>query len=436
MGRDWRQRIPQPIKRRVRSVGRWVSYPVRLVLTSLFRRSVDALRALHVLPKPCVESDTLRLLIVHLTSRLGDTILVMPLIEALRAANPDARIEFAVEEAAAPLLRRLPQLDHVYALPLGQEPPVTAWQIMGRSLRVIRCYWTFMRKAAPSVCLLPRWDNDHYRSSLLAYLTGAPRRVGFSWKAVPGAERAPYRDSLLTNPIEGGDGMHEAARFCLLAARAGLVPEAAITQASSRVVPSLQRIAGDENWPALAERLGLEQGRRFAVISPGASMPRRLWPTTNWAQVCAQLEAIGYRIVLLSGRSDKDIAERLYEESGRRSVLVAGKTTLLESVAILQHASLFLGSDSGPGHVAGALGTPAVILFATVNDHDRNGFSSPQRIRPTGPSIVCCCPPESLSPCEGTCHAPSAHCIALITPDVVMAGALAVLRREPSKGAF
>jgi ADP-heptose:LPS heptosyltransferase len=435
MGRDWRQRIPQPIKRRVRSLGRWLCYPVRLMLTSLFRRGVDALRAFHVLPKPCTERDKLRLLIVHLTSHLGDTILVMPLIEALRAANPDARIEFAVEEAAAPLLRRMPQLDHVYALPLGREPPVTARQIIGRSLRVLRAYWAFMRNAAPSVCLLPRWDNDLYRSSLLAYLTGAPRRVGFSWRAVPGAQHAPYRDALLTNPIEGGDGMHEAARFCLLAAKAGLVPETSVSEASSRVVTSLQRMAADENWPALAERLGIERGRPFAVISPGASMLRRLWPRTNWTQVCARLEAIGYRIVLLSGRSDKEIAEGLYEESGKRPVLVAGKTSLLESAAILQHASLFLGSDSGPGHVAGALGTPAVILFVTVNDHDRNGISSPERIRPIGPSIVCCCPPEGLSPCEGTCHAPSAHCITLITPDVVMAAADAVLRREPSKDA-
>jgi ADP-heptose:LPS heptosyltransferase len=329
------------------------------------------------------------------------------------------------------LLSRMPELDHVYALPLGQDPPTTPWKTVRRSLRVIQAYWHFMRETSPDVCLLPRWDDDQYRSTLLAYLTGTPRRVGFSWKAVPGAARADYRDAFLTDAISGGSGLHEAARFCFLAAEAGLVPQATVDHAHSRVVPSLQRIAAAEDWMRLAMLLGIENSRPFAVISPGASMPRRIWPTSSWAEVCTQLATMGFQIVLLSGHSDKQVARRLQEEIGKGAVLVAGQTNLMESAALLQHASLFLGSDSGPGHIAGALGTPAVILFVTPHGRDPDGASSSDRIRPLGPGrVMCCCPPASLSPCESTCHAAYAHCITLIRPDAVLAAAIAVLQRE------
>jgi heptosyltransferase I len=391
------------------------------------RASVWVSRTLGVLPRRVAgDGSQTRLLIVHLTPHLGDTVLLMPMIEALRKANPGARIEVAVEETAAPLLRRMPELDGVYALPLGQAPPVTAALAIQRSLRVVRAYWKQMRGAAPDVCLIPRWENDQYRSRVLAYLTGSPRRVGFAWDSVPGAFPARYRDGLLTEAVRGGSGLHEARRFCLLAHAAGLVPREAMEE-DEHAVAALGRIAAHEDWPRLAERLGIDRTRPFAVIAPGATRAHRIWPTANWVQVCEALEAEGFEVVLLSGPSDKEIAERLYEERGRKGVLAAGVTNLMESTTLLAHASVFAGSESGPGHVAGALGVPTVVLFPTEESYDRDYPTSPRRIRPLGPLVKYCCQPRSLSPCAGTCIADAAHCIMLIEPEVVRSAVRSVL---------
>jgi ADP-heptose:LPS heptosyltransferase len=199
------------------------------------------------------------------------------------------------------------------------------------------------------------------------------------------------------------------------------------------VIPALRRIASEVDWRCLAERLGIDSNRPFAVIAPGASMPRRVWPTESWSKVSEWIEASGFQIVLLSGPSDKAIAERLHEMNGGRGVLVAGNTDLIESAALLSHANLFLGSDSGPGHLAGALGVPTIVLFATVQGLMPDGASSPERIRPVGPHVVCCCPPRRLSPCEETCEAAEAHCITLIEPDAVIQAAHSALEEAGSE---
>jgi ADP-heptose:LPS heptosyltransferase len=404
-------------------VRRRITFAVRALLAALFRSAVRLARALRLLPQPSGSFSEPRILITHLTPHLGDTIMVMPMIEALRAAQPKARIDFAAESSAVSLLSGLPGLDHVYSLPLGSKPPVSPLQSIGRVLRVTRAYLARRTELTPTLCLSPRWGDDQYRSNVLAFLTGAVRRIGFS------SPIASYRDSFLTEPIPGGNGLHEAERFCLLAAEAGLIPHSAIELAAKRPVASLRSLATEQDWPALAHRLGVQLGRPFAVIAPGATMPRRIWPIERWAEVARSLESMGMAVVLLSGPADRHISERLHQSCGQSTVLAAGRTNLLETVALLSNADLFLGSDSGPGHVAGALGVPSVILFITLPQHDPDGVSSPERIGPVGPFVEWCCPAQTLEPCTGACTAADAHCIAQISPSTVLRAAESVLQR-------
>jgi ADP-heptose:LPS heptosyltransferase len=393
-------------------------------MTGSFRLAVNLFRGLKILPNKSQRPDTF--LVVHLTSHLGDTILLMPLLSALRAAHPNARIEVAIESAAAPLLQRVPELDHVYSLPLTREPPVTISQSLRRVLEVCTSYWRQMRSCSAAVCLSPRWDNDQYRSHVLAYLVGSQRRIGFTWNSMPGFRAAPYRDKLLTEAISGASGMHEAARFCYLASTAGLIaPQQPVTAA----VPALQSVAAGVDWPSLTQRLGIDSSQPFAVIAPGASMPRRIWPVAKWAHICRALSERGLNVILLSGPSDAAVAQELHEASGRIGLLLAGQTNLLESTAIVSHASLFLGSDSGPGHVACALGTPTVVLFASAPGCDPNDPSAAARLHPLGPLLEYCSPSRNLDPCSGPCHATEPHCITLIQPQDVLQAVDAVLAR-------
>lgn len=126
-------------------------------------------------------------------------------------------------------------------------------------------------------------------------------------------------------------------------------------------------------------------------------------------------------IVLLSGPSDAELAQQLYLSIGRGAVVVAGGTTLLESVTLLSRADAFCGNDSGPGHIAGALGIPTVALFIAEAGADPDTLCSPGRFHPIGPRVACCAPAKCLPPCVDYCKAKFPHCIEGITVDQVLA---------------
>lgn len=400
-----------------------------------FRWSVNLARALGILPRPgrTVQGGQERFLIVNLTPHLGDAIMTMPMIEALRKAHPQSRIECAVEASTAPLLRGMPIVDHVYALTLGSIPPMTRGLVTKRTFRIACHYWQQMRHSAPTACVMPRWGDDLFRSNMLAYLIGAGRRIGFaSDVSAVQPHPLPYRDALLTEPLHGGRGVHEAEKFCLLLREAELVPRTPSGAASTSTIASLKDIAGRTGWPDLAERLGVDRNLPFVVVAPSASMPKRIWPIEYWVEVMTSLRAKDMQVVVLTGPQDVDLAKQLHEQSGSWATLVAGKTSLVESVALISHAELFLGSDSGPGHIAGAIGVPTVILFIAEEGCDPDGVSAPERIHPIGPHVVFCRPAKCLPPCVLCCEAPAAHCIKTILPSEVMEAASREMIRNSS----
>lgn len=397
-----------------------------------FQSSTFIARKLSLIRSPAssVQIGKESFLIVSLTPHLGDTIMKMPMIEALRNAHPQARIECAVEASAAPLLRMMPAVDRVYALNLGHIPPTTKWLSIKRVLLATYRYLQTMRQSAPTVCIMPRWGDDLFQSCVVGYLAGAPRRIGFAVNAkVPRERPFHYRDALLTEQIEGGSGIHEPERFCLLLRESGLLPPSEAGEGKHEV-GSLKHIAAMTDWQALAKRVRIDTSLPFAVIAPGASMPKRVWPLESWAEVIEDLRLQGMQVVLLSGAQDAAIAKRLHLLTGKWATLIAGETNLAESVTLISRASLFLGNDSGPGHIAGALGVPTVILFIAERGCDPDGPSAPERIHPIGPRVASCRPPKCIEPCVQCCEASEAHCIRTIQPRDVIAAAIHEMARS------
>ena len=399
----------------------------------IFRWGVNLARLLSILPRSGSKAhdNEERFLIVNLTPHLGDAIMNMPMIEALRKAHPRSRIEWAVGATVAPLLQMMPIVDHVYALELGYTPPMTRGRITQRAFRIVQYYWQQMRQSDPTICLMPRWGDDLFRSNMLAYLLGAPRRIGFISNVLePQQPQISYQDALLTELIQGGRGIHEPEKFCLLLREAGLIPNANTGEASIGIVSSLRHIAAATDWPALAARIGVGVNIPFAVVAPGASMPKRIWPIEYWTEVMMDLHAKGIHVIVLTGAQDATLARQLHEHSGGWATLVAGGTSLAESVTLISRAKLFLGNDSGPGHIAGALGVATIIFFIAEEGCDPDGASAPERIHPIGPYVVSCRPPKCLPPCILCCEASETHCIKTILPSVV----IEAVEREMARG--
>ena len=273
---------------------------------------------------------------------------------------------------------------------------------------------------------------------MLAYLLQAPKRIGFASNDFDRSQpTASYRDALLTCQVRGAQGMAEPARFLFLLEQAGLIPKTAPKAIDAEPNSSILAIAATVDWAALAARLGLDSHARLAIIAPGASAPRRMWPTDRWAAVLDHLHDSGFTVALLTGKHDAAIAGQLYNSIpiSRRTqtVLLAGVANLPESTCLIAHSQLFLGNDSGPGHIAGALGIPCVILFIAAEGADPDGPSAPERVRPMGQRVLCCRPYRTIAPCSGYCTADCAHCILQIQPDQVQRAIGSLMRADEGR---
>jgi ADP-heptose:LPS heptosyltransferase len=377
---------------------------IEIIMVYGFRLVVIAGRALQLLPTPpIVPPRPKRVLVIYLSPHLGDAVMLMPMLERLREAHPEAKLELAIDSLAAPLFRVLPWIDQIYGVRVSDGVRRRFFAIRG-VWRLTRAYLEMMKNLPVNICVMPRWGDDANRAHNLAYLLGTPRRIG--WKS----KTLQYRDGLLTEKYPDGPWTLDAVRFCRLAALSGLRPVSPENEIASSPARAMKEIAATIEWDGLANRLNVGD-RPFAVISPGASHPSRRWPIESWLDLMRWLRQQDLQIVILSGLGDAEVARQLYTSDNEQAVLIAGVTTLIESVTLMSHAALFLGNDSGPGHIAGALGVPTLILMASHEGCRPSGPSSPTRIRPFGPHVVCCQPKHCVSPCDDYCTADAAHCI-------------------------
>ena len=423
--------MKEPLKRAIGPTYHTLARIFRAAATRVFRWTVDAARGLHLIPRSKdAPGSPPRLLVISLTHHIGDSIMLLPMLERLRSANPDATIECAVEETMAPLFRLIPVVDRVHSLDLGGRLPANLSMELGRMWKMVREYWRTMRRLeVPDVCIAARWPDDLFRDRALGYMVGATRRIGYASTVASSSRPAPYRDALLSEAYAGGNGLHESERFCLLPVRAGLAPESSLEDVVSAPLQSLLAVAESVDWKALTQRLGLQPDRPFAVIAPGASKPVRRWPLERWLPVADLLKQHGLSIVILSGPGDVAIGKELSGSLGDGAILIAGTTTFVETVALLSHARIFLGNDSGPGHVAGALGIPTLTIFVSLRNSDADGYSSVTRIHPLGPETAFVTPSACIAPCTDFCReTTTVHCIQNVSEDAVLQETARLLR--------
>lgn len=292
-----------------------------------------------------------RFLIVRL-SALGDVIQGLPMACALRERFPDAFVAWAVQRPADQLLEGHEAIDRVISLPRGWlKSPAGVWRLR-RMLRELRF----------DVAL----DGQGLsKSAVLARLSGAPRRIGFGppW----GRELSRW---LNTECVDTRD-MHIIERNLRLLRPLGieapairfLVPEHASDRQAAQQM--LVRAVG-----ALP----------FAMISPGAGWASKLWPTARYAAVASHLgTAHGLATLVTAGtEQERELARRVVADAPGHARL-APPTTLAELAAVARRARIFIGSDTGPLHLAAAVGTPCVGLYGPWPGH-RHGPIGPPHI--------------------------------------------------------
>jgi ADP-heptose:LPS heptosyltransferase len=127
-------------------------------------------------------------------------------------------------------------------------------------------------------------------------------------------------------------------------------------------------------------REGVKESDRLLAIHPGASCPSKVWPNERFAQVADRLiERLGFKVIIVAGPKDTILAQSVAGNMRYPAVDLAGKTSVAQLAGVLKHCRLFISNDSGPVHVACAVGIPVISIFG----RSQAGLS-PKRWGPSG----------------------------------------------------
>ena len=121
-------------------------------------------------------------------------------------------------------------------------------------------------------------------------------------------------------------------------------------------------------------------GKTLLALGPGANAQRKIWPGENYTALLNRLSGKTDAVILLGNRDDSNISKNITAPCGLPVLDLCGRTSILQAAAVLQHATAFVGNDSGLGHIAAALGVPTITIF---------GPGDPERYRPWSENSQC-----------------------------------------------
>jgi ADP-heptose:LPS heptosyltransferase len=285
-----------------------------------------------------------RVLIV-LLGAIGDVVCGMPLAQRIRAGWPRTRIAWAVEPAAAPMLQTHPAVDEVILFRRREGP--------GALVEFLRAVYD----SRPEVALdLQR----HFKSGLASWCSRAPRRVGFHWRNSREANWF-FNNDTIPPVYDFTPKLTHFQKFCDLLG----VPPAPLTFGLAATAPER----------AQAAQVLEPAGERFAAVYVGSTWQSRQWLPAPTAELCRALRAAGLGVVLVGGPGDRAFADEVLGADAGGVVDTVGRVPLRQVIAIMERAAVAIGPDTGPMHIAAAVGTPVVALF---------GATSPRRSGPWG----------------------------------------------------
>jgi lipopolysaccharide heptosyltransferase I len=327
------------------------------------------------------ENGSPRILIVRRSS-LGDVIVGLPALVALRRGFPQAHIAWLVEEHLADLLRGHECLDDIITIRRfsGREP-LQWWREtreVGRRLRE--------RRFDLAVDL-----QGLGKSALMCYLSGARRRVGFAGetRGVLGLpwirERVPMEPGTAAVPRSLAMADYLGAPIYPVEFRYPLLPEAR----------------------AWAEDLVPAAGQPLVALVLGASTAVKAWPAEHFVTLIERLRGAGAEVVLIGAEAEREREAAVQAGLATPALSAVGQTDLPRLAALLARADAVVAGDTGALHVAAAVGTPVVGLY---------GPTSPELTGPYGEQHRVLWDQPTCGPCGRRPRCRDYHCMSDLTP--------------------
>jgi len=302
------------------------------------------------------ESNQIRRIIVRGANWIGDAVMTTPALERLRASFPQSHIALLATPLTTGLFESSPFVDEVIEYRRKEDGTRAFLQTM-----------KLMRARAFDLAVL---FQNAFEAALLAWMGGAALRIGFTEQG---------RGPLLTHKLHRGsrrrnrhqihdylDVVAECERVCL----GGNFQSQISNPLPFLIVSPAQRQAAE----SLLRRFGVNSNSRpLVALNTGATNSRaKRWPEDRFAALADQLvEALAARIVFIGAASERDGAERIIQRMKQRDAIsLAGETSMAELIGALDACDLLISNDTGPAHIAAALGRPTLTVFGPTNEFE------------------------------------------------------------------
>lgn len=290
--------------------------------------------------------DAERVLLIRLDN-LGDVLLMTPAFRAVRSALPHAHLALLSGTAGCAVGELDPDIDEtiLYRAP-WTDVYFTQAQDPGRELEVVQ---TLREKAFDLAIIFTSYKQSSLPAAYLCYLANIPMRAAGSFEGSGALLTHRHRYSE-TIPIQ-----HETLRGLELVEAIGFPP----------VEPEMVLVPDEASRLRAAELLQEHDAGAFALVHPGASAASRAYPVQSYAEVVQGLaHTTGLKVLVTGGPEEKELT---LEVAGDRGIALGGETTIGELAALVQRAEVVISNNTGTTHIASALKTPVVTIFAGTN---------------------------------------------------------------------
>ena len=340
-------------------------------------------------------------IVVFCPNLVGDTVMATPAIRALRKTFPDSRILGIIKPQIAATLDGTPWFDALIRFdPKSRDREFRTWSVR-RRLRAER---------ADLAVLFP----NSFRSALMAWSSGAARRIGYS----RGGRGFLLTDGLtVPRNTDGTRKLVPAVEYYLAIVRS-------LGCKVDSIRPELATTADDEAAVARSwQSLGLEPDRPVVCLNNGGAFgPAKSWPNASFGELARRLvDELDVRVLVVCGPGERDGARQIVKSASREDVvsLADQAMSLGLTKASVKRSALLITTDSGPRHFAAAFGVPVISLF---------GPTHIAWTRTNHPGAIHLFHPVPCGPCQKPiCPLGHHNCMTGLTPDAVFQAAARIL---------
>jgi len=351
-----------------------------------------------------LKAENLKRVVVRGTNWVGDAVMTVPALRALRRLLPEAHITLATRSLAKDIFTGADFIDDLLVYDHGSS-------LFGRVLTQAR-EWRSRR--FDLAILFP----NSFAAAVIALLGRARLRIGYATEG---------RGFLLSQALDlpaWRESRHESFYYLNIIAQLErmLHGQSKILEQEPAVDLS---VSHDRRAGAIAflREQGIREGRPLIALCPGSINSRaKRWPAERYASLADRLmEELGAHVVLIGSADELAVSLDVSQRMRRQPIVLTGKTDLARAVAVLSEVDLLVTNDTGPAHIAAALGRPTLVIFGPTNPLTTRPLSSVAEIVRYPPD----CAPCMLRDC------PIDHrCLTAITPDDIFERAVLMLRKQ------